>query len=1037
MIELSPFQVQASERDIGYFAENTLGGTRLNTRLADLGSSITVVTKQQLEDTAAVDLNDVFLYEANTEGTGQFTSYSVDRNGGVTDQVQSSPQTSTRVRGLGAPDIARDYFPSISRIPLDVYNIDSVTVNRGPNSILFGLGSASGIVNQSPAKAQLDSFFGTVTARVGSYGSHRGSFSVNAPVLEDRLAIYVAAVQNEERFRQEPAHDSMTRIYGAVTYKPFERTTLRFSYEDIYNDVHRPNAVTPRDYITPYRAAGSPTWNPVTYTATVPGGSQIVAETEALLPAGLTTDSNSPAFYIDRGEIYPTRIQRRLGDGYPGMQNTNQPERTVRSQHPYDANRSQYLLYVVPGITDPTLFDYSRINATSTNNLLNKAKIYSVNLEHEIIPNLFFEAGYYKEEFESMRLTALVGGSASVHIDPNVLMLDGSPNPYFGRAYAETVEPNPTSEPEDNEVMRATLAYELDLTTGEGWRKWLGRHRIMALAQKREIENRSIRYREATVSDHVWNTMASDNRWSGPNAQTRYTRRYYLGDQSGRILYGPGDAMVAAPGETFDYTLRHFLWNDANGDPVRQWTNESVTGGMIVHPSSSRTQRDVESAALSLQSYLWDDRIVATVGWRHDTNQARTSLGLSERDARGFVDLSPLNEFTDWQKDSGETLSTGIVFHATDWLSFHYNEAESFTPSSRQVNLYGEELPLPTGKGKDYGFSVTLLEDKLFARFNWYETEEQNSRSGADTGTITIRTRRVDTDYLIPFWEWQIRKRDTGEDGNLVSRGEAEAIHSPEVAELTGLPDFFFDNVTNSSSYNDTRTVESEGLEFSLIYNPVQNWNIKLNVTQQETIESEAAPNIPNWIAERMDVWMNTVGFDGTSFWDTPSTVYRGGGTTVPSEWFSSIVYAPLSFLRASEGKPRPQVREWRVNMITNYVFTEGAMEGIGFGGALRWEDKGAIGFKGISTGEAGEGVLDVLDPDQPVWDSARTSADFWVSYTTRLFEDRVRMKIQLNVRDAFESGGLRAVAVNPDGQASVHRIVQPRQFMLTSTFSF
>ncbi len=1036
VIELTPFEVQTSSRDIGYYTENTLAGTRLNTRLADLGSSITVVTKQQLEDTGAVDINDVFLYEANTEGTGQFTSFGVDRNGGVTDQVQSSPQQANRIRGIGRADVARDYFVSTSRLPFDAYNIDSITINRGPNSILFGLGSASGIVNQSPARARLNTASTEISTRIGSHGSYRGTINFNRPLIDDVLAVYVAAVHNEERFRQKPAHDTTRRLYGALTFKPFEKTTIRLNVEDFYNDVRRPNGVTPRDYITPYRAAGSPTWDPSTYTATLGDGTQVVAANTAALPPGLGEDPNTgPAFLIDRGVYYPARMQRRLGNGYPGVQNANQPERMTASQHPYRANASQYLLFVVPGLSDSSLLDYEHINLTSTNNLLNKAGIYNVTLEQEISRNLFLELGYYKEEYESMRLTALSGGSASVYIDPNVTLLDGTPNPYFGRAYAETVEPAPTGEPEDNEILRASIAYELDFTQRDGWSRWLGRHRLMGLVQRREIQTQTIRWREATASNHAWNAAAATNRWSGPNAQIRYNRRYYLGDSSGRILYGPGDAMLTRPGESFDYTLRQFVWQDASGAAVREWIDEPVTGAMIMHNSSVTNQQEIESSAVALQSYLWDDRIVSTVGWRRDSNQARSSRSLTGRDAQGFVDPSGLFDFGPWQENSGSTVSSGLVYHATPWLSFHYNKAESFTPSTRQVDLWGDELPQPTGEGEDYGFALNLFENKLVARFNWYDTTEKDSRSGGDTGTITTRTRRVDTDFFIPFWEWQIRKRDTGEDGSFVSRGEAQAIYTPEIAALTGLPESFFNN--DNTAYNDTRTINSKGLEVSVIYNPFQNWNIKFNVAKQQTIESGTAPRIPAWIDDRMEAWTNAVGFDGTSFWDSVATVYRGAGTDVPRDWYASVVYAPLAFLRSTEGKPRPQVREWRANLISNYQFTTGRLQGFGVGGAVRWEDKGAIGFLGVSTGNAGAGVLDVLDPGQPVWDPAQTSADFWVSYTRRILQDKVRMKLQLNVRDAFEDGGLEVVAVNPNGESSVQRIVAPRQIMLTSTFSF
>jgi hypothetical protein len=40
-------------------------------------------------------------------------------------------------------------------------------------------------------------------------------------------------------------------------------------------------------------------------------------------------------------------------------------------------------------------------------------------------------------------------------------------------------------------------------------------------------------------------------------------------------------------------------------------------------------------------------------------------------------------------------------------------------------------------------------------------------------------------------------------------------------------------------------------------------------------------------------------------------------------------------------------------------------------------------------------------------------------------------------VRDLTESGGLLPIAVNPDGEISVFRIVDPRQFIFSLTFDF
>jgi outer membrane receptor protein involved in Fe transport len=160
-LELSPFTV-TTEKDTGYFAENTLAGSRLNTNIADIAASITVVTKQQMDDSASTNINDVFRYEANTEGSSTYTPYNTDGRGTNKDTIGGytlgndgttiTNAQSNRVRGLSAPDAALNYYPTNNRIPFDSYNTQSIEIARGPNSLLFGLGSPAGIVTRAPRR---------------------------------------------------------------------------------------------------------------------------------------------------------------------------------------------------------------------------------------------------------------------------------------------------------------------------------------------------------------------------------------------------------------------------------------------------------------------------------------------------------------------------------------------------------------------------------------------------------------------------------------------------------------------------------------------------------------------------------------------------------------------------------------------------------------------------------------------------------------------------------------------------------------------
>lgn len=277
-IELSPFVVTTS-KDAGYFAANTLAGSRMNTNLADLGASISVITKQQMDDTASTDINDIFRYEVNTEGSLTYTPGTQSfRNDGVLDVNAGGTQGNSvssltnaganRVRGLGSPSAAIDYYPSISAVPFDSYNTQSVEVSRGPNSMLFGLGSPAGIVNQSTAQARFNRETAGVAFRTDQYGSFRSSVNFNKGLIKDKLAIYGAALYDERHFDRKPAYDRTKRYFGAITFKPFPKTTIRVNAEKYENDNRRPNTLTPRDYVTQWNLAGQPYYDSVTHKIT-------------------------------------------------------------------------------------------------------------------------------------------------------------------------------------------------------------------------------------------------------------------------------------------------------------------------------------------------------------------------------------------------------------------------------------------------------------------------------------------------------------------------------------------------------------------------------------------------------------------------------------------------------------------------------------------------------------------------------------------------------------------------------------------------
>ncbi|MDO8541951.1 MAG: TonB-dependent receptor plug domain-containing protein, partial [Opitutaceae bacterium] len=841
VIELSPFEVSAGS-DRGYYASNSLSGTRLNSKLEDLASSISVVTKQQLIDTAALDINDIFLYEANTEGTGNFTAFSVGRNGDVIDSVQSDPMNANRVRGMDSANIARDGFAGSTRIPIDAYNIDQVEISRGPNSNIFGLGNSSGTVNLVRSQANLSRDTSQASVRVDSDGGYRGSLDLNRRLLANKLALRFSGVYQSKGFQREPSAEITRRGQGMVTYRPFRNTTFRASYESYHNFARRPNSLTPRDTTTYWNAAGRPTWDPITQTVTINGVRQPTVypqSADGTLPPGLqgsgTTFYVRPGFYIapDRPPFY-TVNRAATTQADPGQANSN--IRYLESATDILRLRGSTMpLFTTPGINNKSLYDWTSVNYVAPNYNRDKADIYSVSLEQFFLNTprqvLAARVGWYMEDVDNYSRNFINGNSSVLYVDVNERLLDGRANPYFLRPYLGASEPTIFNSPERNDNFRAELAYQLDLTREKGRfghiLHWFGKQRAAGYNETRLITTGRYRYREQIIDDHPW--LSITNRQS--NAEARGYFKYYLGDNQGQNIDHAPPALYGLGG---DYDLYWF-----NG-ATQQWVNEPVVFGETGFTPSNRTRREIRSRGLTLQSFLIDDRVVTTLGWRHDKNRSRDSLGAIVDPTTGLLDYTPLEQWNLFTEKQGSTKTRGIVLKPfRNWaaldrradaggffadfvrsVSVFYNDSDTFQPANAQYNLFGELLPNPQGRGKDYGVSFSLFKGKFVAKVNKYDNQQRFSRGG-DAGIVATRANRIDfgndgfnledvattwTAQLHPEWSAQQQRA--------------------EVYKIMGLPGGFIENVSGRS-VAETQDVASKGYEIELNYNPTTHWTLR------------------------------------------------------------------------------------------------------------------------------------------------------------------------------------------------------------------
>jgi hypothetical protein len=1097
-VVLSPFEVVSNAK--GYYGSNTMSGTRFNTKLEDLASSITVITKEQMADFAMLDINDIFLYTANTEGTGTYTDFVIDRNGSVADNVQLNPNNANRVRGIAPANVSLGNIETMNRVPIDPLSIDAIEVSRGPNANVFGLGNPSGTLNQVAAAANTTRDRTQIQVRADSYDGFRESLDVNRVLLKNKLAVRFSQVFQHDGYVRKPSGTNTVRYNGMIKYQPFKSTSIAASYSFYRLNGNRPNALPPRDNISYWIASGRPTWDPTTQqihingvtVGTFPAPSYNGPDYFSASILGATRNQ----MFIDRNGLSYWSIPNGTNNGTPlpgttvaGPTSGPQAVRFLQTTGTGGATgfaatpASQPLFSTTPTVRDKSIYDWSSINLSAPNRLIDRVLTTNVQIDQRFFETarhaLFGQAAFLREDAQRYARNLIgtanaLGQSGQLEIDPNERLLDGSPNPYFLRPFIGTDKPPTVLAPAKWDTYRAQLAYKLDFARDSGWRRWLGTHQIAGYREYKYRINRQYSFRDVITSPNPWLPpgVYRANQFQVPGTPTvvgitQGFHRYYVSDNQGtRVDYAP---------QEFAYGTYPFVWGNAT---TRVWRSENSTVGPGATTDSSGGSANVKQITRTgggvIHSHFLNDRLVVTYGQRQDNVYAKfgnTSPQLQLLNSDGLTFNYPLiNAWADgdYRYNTGKTTNTQFVVRpfrglamlasleraggagrfaadALRGLSLTYNKSDSFTPATPAQDLFLKVLPNPSGEDRSWGFGLNLLEGRAVLRVTRYENAQRNGRNG-DTSTIAQRIIRTDlvpaTTTPAPFvLENQVTAWVTQDPAHATW---TQAQIQAEVARQMGLGIDLQNALSNPSPpIAATQDIVAKGTEVELNLNLTRYWTVAASATDTQSITANVSTAVAQWAAQRMAIWTTIkdprgadrvfgTADDGPVNWWTQNY----GGTQTAAQNYAVFVESPYNVLKQKEGKTNPQIRRYAARISTNFRFAgvteHNFWKKVNVGGALRWEDRGAIGYYGI---QDAAGTYIALDPSKPIYNRAHTYVDAFVGYRTRIFRDKIGTTIQLNVQNLQESGRLQPTGAFPDGTKNAFRIIDPRKFILTATF--
>jgi outer membrane receptor protein involved in Fe transport len=662
-IELSPFEVRA-ENDVGYQAANTTSGSRLNSRLKDTPASISAFTAEFLSDIAATNLEEMLAHATNVEIDVE------DSNAGFNNpQGRGADGNDYTFRMRGSPGgSSRDYVES--SVPVDLYNVEHVDVASGPNSILFGLGSAGGLVSLSGKKAMLNRDRTTLKSVFGTWHYERYEGDYNKVIIPKKVALrLIGLYQNNQGWRYWDFNDQV-RYTGALTLQPLKNTTIYVSGEKGHTDNNLTMGWNASDAISAWNAAG----RPVADGAAVPGTSRFGTANR------FTFNDNERVVYNLANELQSTSVFGSIATLVPP------------TQSPYE-----YSLMGPGGVRHQTFH-------TAT-----------LQVQQKLPKGVIVELAYFYNttDVEANGLAVSAGGQ-DLRGDPNLTLprIDAPtvtvPNPHARELFFETQwfkDQIKTS----NEIMRLTTAWEVGNS-----RRWFGRHRLAGLLEH-SSQDRLRRWRNEILVDE--NNVPISNANNAEAAANQLTRRHYTAEGDFKNYYS-SDSSIPMPEFTFGGRRVHSTY--ASRARANTQTEKSINTTMFASQSFWLKDRFVTTFGVRKDDITFVNAQENRILDRNDPRVTSGRFAFAEWDFDGT--------FTT-RKYSPSTFSAGGVLHATRRISLFYNTSRnSGAPRfDRTVAPTGDVGPPTEGRSRDGGIMIDVLgDDRLFIRTTWFQTVQLN-----------------------------------------------------------------------------------------------------------------------------------------------------------------------------------------------------------------------------------------------------------------------------------------------------------------------
>ncbi|MBL9199826.1 MAG: TonB-dependent receptor plug domain-containing protein [Opitutaceae bacterium] len=685
VISLTPFEV-STNKDVGYAAGNTLSGGRVDTPLAITPGSISVMTREFMDDFNITNMNDAGSWMIG-----------VDLGTAV---PNSNPTSESVYQNIirGAP--STDNFPtrngSINFGAADSYNTERFEFQRGPDTAMFGDGGPGGRQGSSSKRATVNRTATTLSLQADTWNGYRHTLDHNQG-WGPFAARFNALAQNAPGYQS-----GMNKLKKAwtltTTTKLAKNTTFYASYERM-NDWNNLWSITNGDAQLAWDGA---TVNPDNLTALT---------TAQLNAAGL--DFNR-AFNGNAAQMYIYNYATRDLQDYGGN-NYRTRAAIANLRIPYLGNPH---LKAIPSRRPPIPGIDKRFSFAPKDNIARRDQDTLELVVEQRLGDVFLQGKYTRNNFDNNTIWSNTSPNNYL-LDVNLRQPNGQINPKYLRPFTD-VEQNNLYSQDAIEEYSATGSYRFTKP------RWWGYKQLFSL-------NLSTRETNSENTTRAWRRVDNAANADPYNNANRLFYRVYWDDPRadlapiftdpnkslgvGRWAYvsGVGGAVNGTAGGIVKRTLDHWGLTSQS-----TFFNDRV--GLTGSISFDKVGVDLLSP------------IAAGLAGTSGAPNFTTILGYNGVPGAHFK-----------RTEQVHSAAVGAVFYPFNFknegplqtilspIGFVYNFAENTQPPGTGAPnplIDGNQPPLTHSRTKDFGLRYSVPGGKAYLTVSHYKTDQIDIPSG-------------------------------------------------------------------------------------------------------------------------------------------------------------------------------------------------------------------------------------------------------------------------------------------------------------------